>query len=199
MRAVLAAGVIAGLALAACARPTRDDLYVVLPDREGKAGTVAVGHAGQQHVLDRPYASARIKEPGRVETGTSSEQEVKQVFGAALAAQPPRPVSFVLHFLEGRDELTPESQQLMEQVLAELARRPSPEIVVTGHTDSVGTVTFNDALSLRRAERVRAEIVRRGIPADRIAVAGRGEREPLIPTEDEVAEPRNRRVEITVR
>ena len=57
----------------------------------------------------------------------------------------------------------------------------------------------DDGLSLRRAERVRNDLIGRGIPGDKIQVAGRGEREPLVPTEDEVAEPRNRRVEITVR
>jgi outer membrane protein OmpA-like peptidoglycan-associated protein len=81
----------------------------------------------------------------------------------------------------------------------EIARRPAPEIVVIGHTDRVGAVPYNDALSLRRAERVRDELVKVGITADRISVAGRGEREPLVPTPDEVAEPRNRRVEINVR
>jgi OmpA-OmpF porin, OOP family len=70
---------------------------------------------------------------------------------------------------------------------------------VVGHTDRVGTVPYNDALSLRRAERVQAQLVQLGIPAAQIQAAGRGERAPLVPTEDEVAEPRNRRVEITVR
>ncbi len=68
-----------------------------------------------------------------------------------------------------------------------------------GHTDRVGTVPYNDALSLRRADRVRNDLVQLGIPSDRITVAGRGEREPIVATEDEVPEPRNRRVEITVR
>ena len=68
-----------------------------------------------------------------------------------------------------------------------------------GHTDRVGTVPYNDALSLRRAERARDELVKAGVPADRIRVEGRGEREPLVATADEVAEPRNRRVEIDVR
>ena len=134
-----------------------------------------------------------------METGTSTPQEVQQVFGPALAAQPTRPVSFTLYFLEGKDELTPESTQVFGQIGAEIARRPAPEIVVIGHTDRVGTAQANDALSLRRAGRVRDDLVRVGIAADRITVAGRGEREPLIPTEDEVAEPRNRRVEINVR
>ena len=71
--------------------------------------------------------------------------------------------------------------------------------MVIGHTDRVGAVPYHDTLSLRRAERVRDELVKVGIAAERIRVAGRGEREPLVATPDEVAEPRNRRVEITVR
>lgn len=88
---------------------------------------------------------------------------------------------------------------MLTRILDEIARRPAPEIVVIGHTDRVGAVPFNDALSLRRAERVRDELVNVGIAADRVRVAGRGEREPLVPTADEVAEARNRRVEINVR
>ena len=82
---------------------------------------------------------------------------------------------------------------------AEIARRPVPELVVIGHTDRVGRAEANDELSLRRAEAVRAMLVRAGIPAAQIETAGRGEREPLLPTADEVAEPLNRRVEINVR
>jgi outer membrane protein OmpA-like peptidoglycan-associated protein len=196
-RAALAA--LALLLLVGCAKPMRDDLYVLMPDQEGKTGVLAVESGGQQAVLDRPYASARVAEPGRVQPGTVSEQEARQAFGAALGAQPARPASFILYFLEGRDELTPDSRAVLTRILDEIARRPAPEIVVIGHTDRVGAVPFNDALSLRRAERVRDELVNVGIAADRILVAGRGEREPLVPTADEVAEARNRRVEINVR
>jgi outer membrane protein OmpA-like peptidoglycan-associated protein len=196
-RAALAA--LALLLLVGCARPTRDDLYVLLPDEEGKTGALSVESAGRQAVLDRPYASARVAEPGRVEAGAVSPQEARQAFGAALDAQPARPASFTLYFLEGRDELTPGSRALLSRILDEIARRPAPEIVVIGHTDRVGAVPYNDALSLRRAERVSDELARVGIAADRILVAGRGEREPLVPTPDEVAEERNRRVEINVR
>jgi outer membrane protein OmpA-like peptidoglycan-associated protein len=187
------------LLLTGCARPARDDLYVLLPGAEGKTGELSVDSAGRVTVLDQPYAAVRVKEPGRVEPGTMTEQEARQAFGPALAAQPGRPMSFILYFLEGRDELTPESRQIVGTIPAEIARRPAPEIVVIGHTDRVGAVPFNDALSLRRAERVRDELVQAGVPADRVRVEGRGEREPLVPTDDEVAEPRNRRVEINVR
>jgi outer membrane protein OmpA-like peptidoglycan-associated protein len=200
--------VAAVLLAAACAKapvvpevkaPARDDLYVLLPDEAGKTGALSVTHADQAHVLDTPHAATHIKEPGRVEKRTVHPDEVRQAFGAALSAQPPRPVSFTLYFLEGKDEFTPESQLLIQNVLAEIARRPAPEVIVIGHTDRVGNVSYNDTLSLRRAERARGELAKAGIPAERIQIAGRGEREPLIPTEDEVAEPRNRRVEISIR
>jgi len=199
MRGLAAVAALALLAVAGCAKPARDDLYVLMPGQDGKTGVLSVESGGQQAVLDQPYAAARVKEPGRVEAGTVTEQEARQAFSAALAAQPGRPTSFILYFLEGRDELTPESKQVIGSILAEIARRPAPEIIVIGHTDRVGTVPYNDALSLRRAERVRDELIKAGIPAESIRVAGRGEREPLIPTPDEVPEPRNRRVEINVR
>ena len=187
------------LLLVGCAKPMRDDLYVLMPDKDGKTGALSVESGGQRAVLDKPFASARVTEPGRVAAGAVTEQEARQAFGAALDAQPARPLSFILYFLEGRDELTPDSRQLLGRIVDEIARRPAPEIVVIGHTDRVGAVPFNDALSLRRAERVRDELVKVGIVAERIRVEGRGEREPLVPTADEVAEPRNRRVEINVR
>ncbi|HYB71469.1 MAG TPA: OmpA family protein [Candidatus Bathyarchaeia archaeon] len=197
-------GRLAGLAalglllLAGCAKP-RNDLYVLIPAQDGHVGAVSVDSNGKQAVLDQPYATARVPEAGRVESGTTTEQEARKTFGDALAAQPGRPTSYILYFLEARDELTPDSKQIVGRIVDEIARRPAPEIVVIGHTDRVGSVPYNDALSLRRAERVRDELVKAGVPVERIRVEGRGEREPLVPTPDEVAEPRNRRVEINIR
>ena len=199
MRSLAGLAALALLLLAGCAKPVRDDLYVLMPGPDEHTGALSVESGGKQAVLDQPYAAARVKEPGRVEAGAVTEQEARQVFGSALAAQPGRPASFILYFLEGRDELTPESTQIVGQILDEIRKRPAPEIVVIGHTDRVGSVPSNDTLSLRRAERMRDELVKAGIGADRIRVAGRGEREPLVTTADVVAEPRNRRVEITVR
>ena len=83
--------------------------------------------------------------------------------------------------------------------MAELKRRAVPDIVVIGHTDTIGALEWNDKLSLARAERVREALIAQGLPATRITAAGRGEREPLVTTADNVAEPRNRRVEVNVR
>lgn len=120
-------------------------------------------------------------------------------FTKALEAQPLPPKRFVLYFIEGGDTLTAESQAQVNAILEEIKARPAPDLSVIGHTDRVGSVTANDQLALKRAASVREMLVKRGIDAEEIQASGRGEREPLVPTADEVAEPRNRRVEILVR
>ena len=194
-RAALAA--LALLLLVGCAKPMRDDLYVLMPDKDGKTGALSVESGGQQAVLDQPYASARVTEPGRVAAGAITEQEARQAFGAALDAQPARPTSSSsISSRPGRAgpglPAAPRPHLRRDRPAARAGDR------VIGHTDRVGAVPYNDALSLRRAERVRDELMKLGIAAED-PVAGRGEREPLVPTADEVAEPRNRRVEINVR
>jgi outer membrane protein OmpA-like peptidoglycan-associated protein len=106
---------------------------------------------------------------------------------------------FRLYFVSGTDELTDESRAELRKVLDELRQRPIPDIAVIGHTDTVGELEANDVLSAQRAEKVKGFLVETGIAADRIQVSGRGEREPIVPTADNVDEPRNRRVEISVR
>lgn len=182
------------------APPARDETIVLLPGPDGKVGALTVTHEGQQRTLDAPYAAARVQRQGTLEDGGRlTAEQVQQGFAPALGAQPPRPVRFVLYFLDNSDEFTPQSKLEITKIFVEIAGHPSPEIVVVGHTDRVGSLTYNDALSLRRAERVRAGLVQMGIRLEQVSVAGRGEREPLVTTEDEIAEPRNRRVEITVR
>lgn len=200
------AAVVVVAALAACAvpppppaAPQPKTLVVLVPDVDGKVGAVSVKSAQGQTVIDSAYASAVTTGNAAPVTGTSSAAQVQQTFGETAKALPPPPVSYTLNFLEGRDEYTPESRQIVETVLRELAKRPAAEINVIGHTDRVGALEYNDKLSLQRAERVRADFLKRGVAERSISVAGRGEREPLVATADEVAEARNRRVEINIR
>jgi outer membrane protein OmpA-like peptidoglycan-associated protein len=123
----------------------------------------------------------------------------KKEFSATLTALPVRPVTFLLYFLEGKDELTPDSEREVERIIAEIAARTDPEISVIGHTDAVGATQYNHQLSLQRAQRVREELTRRDIPGKYIEVAGRGKREPVMRTTADAPEPMNRRVEIIVR
>ncbi len=190
--------------LAACAQtppkaPVAPELFAVIPGANGHVGAIVVEGPGKRQVLDTAYEAARIRADGTTENTRLSEAEIRAQFAAVLDALPGRPASFVLHFLEGRDELTPASKAELDKVFAEIKRRPLPDIVVIGHTDTVGGLAYNDRLSLARAERLRDMLIELGIAAERVRAAGRGKRELLVPTEDNVPEPRNRRVEINVR
>ncbi len=190
---------IAALVFGGCATPPSQNLVVLLPDKDGKVGTLVVQNQKGSAVLNTAYATARTAPDGSVQRSAASQAEIKEVFGHALAAQPPRPISFTLYFESGSDEFSEQSKQEVKRLLAEMARRQASDITVIGHTDLVGPDPSNDALSLQRAGRVKSILVGMGVPAERILTAGRGRREPLIPTANGVIEPRNRRVEINVR
>jgi outer membrane protein OmpA-like peptidoglycan-associated protein len=179
--------------------PEATELVVVLPQADGRTGTVVVERDGTRVVLDQPYAASRITGAGAPQRERLSEQDVREAFAGALTALPARPMSFQLYFITGTDTLTDESKAELARMLEELRRRQAPDIIVIGHTDRVGEEEANDQLSLQRAERVRIDLASQGIPAERIRAAGRGEREPIVSTEDGIDEPRNRRVEISVR
>ena len=189
--------------LAACAQapkaPLGDELVVVLPGHDGKVGGVVVRREGSEQLLDKPYAAARVVADSKPQAAQLDAAEVKKVFGPALDALPGKPATFLVYFLEGKDELTAASNAELKNVFAEIKRRPEPDLMVIGHTDNVGGDAYNDKLSLARAERMRELLKGLGIPESRIQVAGRGKRESLVPTQDNVPEPRNRRVEISVR
>lgn len=198
MGAVIVA-LIGALMVIASIERVGDELVVVLPSADGHVGMVVVERKGERAVLNQAYAASRIVDGSPPQAQQLSTDEVRAGFASALAALPDRPMSFLVYFQEATDELTPESSVEFEKILAELRERGAPDVVVIGHTDRLAADDYNDRLSLQRAQRVRDELARLGIPPDRIQAAGRGEREPLIPTADGIAEPRNRRVEINVR
>lgn len=207
MRGGLVLGVMGLALLGACAQQPPRNIgpnvtVVVLPKPpDGHVGAVMVRplDGGKPVLLNKPYVEASLRDTKTVRTSPIDPKKVNEVFGKTLAALPAQPTSFLVYFVEGTDELNPDAKRAIDGVVAEIARRPSPEIAVVGHTDFVGTDQYNDTLSLQRALRVRDLLVRRGIPAKIIQAAARGKREPLIPTSEAKAERRNRRVEIIVR
>jgi outer membrane protein OmpA-like peptidoglycan-associated protein len=144
-------------------------------------------------------AAARIARGAAPEPATLDDAEVQRVFGPALASLPPPPKQFVLFFRFDSEELTDESRRLVQDVLRAVKERPEPDVTAIGHTDSTGTPAGNAELGLRRARAVRSILVEAGLAAGSIAVTSYGEAALLVRTADGVFEPRNRRVEITVR
>lgn len=195
---------VSGLLLPACqtapaAVPTLTQV-VLLPGPDGRAGTVVAKSAAGEQVLNTPMASAKLLPDGGMQASQLDNAAVLRQYAALLDTTPPRAVSFVVYFEFGSGvDFMAASRPVLDQLRSYLRGHPAPEIAVIGHTDRVGSDQANDLLSRQRAETVRGFLVEAGIQAASMDVAGRGEREPVIPTADEVAEPRNRRVEINVR
>lgn len=177
------------------------DLIVLLPD----PGTAAVGAAevssgGGSAILDsgREFTLAGGN-GGPTRVRLMSESDVKRLFGDVLAALPPAPENFTLFFRFESDELTEESRAMVPDVLRALKDRPVPEISVVGHTDTTGTPGSNVELGMKRGNMVRTLLVEAGLSPSAIEVTSHGEAVLLVATPDETYEPRNRRVEITIR
>jgi outer membrane protein OmpA-like peptidoglycan-associated protein len=190
-----ALGVASLALLAGCAAPER---FILLPQSDGRPSALIISGPAGKTTLDEPYAEARV---GSRETssGKTDAASVALRYGKLLGALPARPQTITLYFESGSSKLTAESAVRLPAIQASFARLPAAEIVVTGHTDRVGLIEANDALSLKRAQLIADRLIAAGISRQGISTAGRGEREPLVKTADEVAEPANRRVEVRIR
>ncbi|MBC5785949.1 OmpA family protein [Ramlibacter sp. USB13] len=101
-----------------------------------------------------------------------------------------------ISFASGRANLNPRLRPILDQFANGLGNQPNTEVRIIGHTDNTGSDALNDRLSLDRAQSVKNYIVARGVRADTVQVAGRGEREPVADNATEAGRAKNRRVEI---
>jgi OmpA-OmpF porin, OOP family len=121
---------------------------------------------------------------------------------APVAAPAPAPAparTFLVFFDWDRADLTDRARQIIAEAATNARTVRSTRIEVSGHADRTGSAAYNQRLSVRRAEAVAAELVRRGIARNEITVQGFGFDRPLVPTAMGVREPQNRRVEIVLR
>jgi outer membrane protein OmpA-like peptidoglycan-associated protein len=86
----------------------------------------------------------------------------------------------------------------LTNLAASLREYPETEVLIVGHTDNVGSATYNQGLSERRAASARAFLVSQGVPANRIRTQGMGLREPVASNETEAGRAQNRRVEVAI-
>ena len=182
------------------ARPRTPTLIALLPDPEsGTTGRANVFNESGAVDLAAPRAATRVSAGAPGPVSTMSEADVTRLFGVALAALPPAPRLFTLQFRFESDALTEESTALVPEILRTVKGLSVPEVVVIGHTDTMGDARANLALGLKRAISVRDILVDAGLAPSTIEVTSHGEADLLVKTADNTPEPRNRRVEITVR
>lgn len=191
-----AAPLFAALLLGACA--SKPVSYVTLLESpDGTTGKVVVQGSKGEQVIDK--ARYAVPMDGATAAAPVNEEQFKKDFSAAMAARPLLPERFLLYFESGGAKLTPDSEALLPKIVESAAKRPSVDVSIIGHTDTAGKADINEGLALQRAQATADLLKGKGLKADALSVESHGERNLLVKTPDETPEPRNRRVEISIR
>lgn len=179
------------LCLAGCAPRS---YVVLLPSPDGSVGEVVVkGQKGEQVLSRAGQAGALDGSPLQV-----GEQQVQKDFAETVAALPRIPVRYLLYFGNGTT-LTADSETLIPKIISEAQTRPAVDVSVIGHTDTLYTIPYNDQLALRRAAKVAELLKEKGLRTNSLTIESHGKRNLLVQTPDNTLEPRNRRVEVSIR
>lgn len=187
------------LLLSGCCGPR--NLFVLLPDEDGQTGRIAISNQAGSQEIAAPYQMSGVSSAQTPPAAPKpvSQAEVQSLFGPALGAQPQAAVRFLLYFEAGSTNLTAESAGEIEQILRTAVERAPADVSVVGHSDTVGPKEVNAQLALARANEIGNLLVDKGVAREQLEITSHGEVNLLIPTADEVSEPRNRRVEVRVR
>ncbi|CCQ73741.1 OmpA family protein [Magnetospira sp. QH-2] len=178
-----------------------DNMVVLLAEEDGSVGRVVVRTNGGEQVLDQAGSATTFAgtEEAPSAPRTLTAEEINSEFGKVLDAHPPIPLFFKLYFETGGATLTPESKARVSEILQAAKDRKHARVSVIGHTDRQGSAALNAELARKRAVVMKDLLVAAGLPTEALTVRSHGENDPIVPTADEVDEPRNRRVEINIR
>jgi outer membrane protein OmpA-like peptidoglycan-associated protein len=178
-----AIGAVAGAVLgAATGDSTRAGQGAVL----GAAVGAGAGYIWSQRMQEQK----RAMEQATQGTGVG----VTQTADNRLKLDIPSDISFAV----GRSAITPNFTPVLDKFADSLRQHPVTTLTIVGHTDSTGSDAVNNPLSLERAASTRDYLVGRGVAVNRVAIEGRGEREPIADNSTVQGRAANRRVEIYV-
>ena len=188
------------LAISLCLAACTNEPYVVLLDNpDGTTGKISVNTAKGSTVLEKTKQATSMKDSSG-KTFIVSDAQLTTDFGSTLSASPMNPKIFLLYFEKGTSTLTKESQETIPAILAEIKKHPAPDISVIGHSDTKGDDKLNEKISFERADAIGKRIQQESqLPVDKVSIQSHGEKNLLIKTPDDTDEPRNRRVEVSVR
>jgi len=176
-------------------------VVVLLPDPDGKASSISVTNQAGTQTLSQPYQAVRVERSDTAPTPpvAMEQAEVRRVFGATLDALPPAEVLFTLYFGEDSEALLAESRARFPTILDAIRERRSTAISLIGHTDTTADSQYNYQLGLRRAEGVATLLRAQGVAGSDLFIESHGDADLAVKTARNVAERRNRRVEVIVR
>jgi outer membrane protein OmpA-like peptidoglycan-associated protein len=183
--------------LTACSGTT----VVLIPDADGKVGKVSVTTAGGTTLLSKANESSQASKADQPPTQPVrlTDEKIRSMFAETLAKEPAPPERYSLYFLTGTAEISADANAELVKIASAIKARNSCDFSAIGHSDRVGDNESNRALSLQRAETVAKALTNIGVPKQCMDIRYYGENDPAVPTADNVAEARNRRVEVEIR
>jgi outer membrane protein OmpA-like peptidoglycan-associated protein len=201
----LAALVVAALVISGCSRPlTTTEQGAVFGAAAGGAIGAVVG-SRSDHTARGAIIGAAIGGAAGAIIGAQMDRQAAELDQNIPGAKVERvgegiQVTFEsgLLFDYDSDRIRPEAAQNLSNLAASLKNYPNTNILIVGHTDSVGTEAYNQNLSERRARSARNFLIAEGVPANRLQVAGRGELEPVAANASAAGRQLNRRVEVAI-
>jgi outer membrane protein OmpA-like peptidoglycan-associated protein len=187
------------VSLSGCA--SRQSVIILLPEGDEVSGQVTVVNTQGSQLLNRSWQSVEIGGPlERPENPVVlDEAEVQDTFGGVMSAMPLQPAHYRLNFKLGSTELLPASQLLLPAIVKAIKERHPAQLIIVGHTDTVESAAYNYQLGLQRARTVSERLAALGAAPIRVEISSRGKTDLLIKTPDQTLEPRNRRVDVTIR
>ncbi len=160
-------------------------------------------HNAVEYIPSSPYGIDGGFYYGRVNVAFGTPPEPTPASPGVVNAPPPAPAvpvrTYLVFFDWDRADLTDRARQIVSTAAQASSHVQTTRIEVNGYTDLSGTASYNQRLSIRRAQSVESELVRDGVARSEIAIHGYGETNPLVPTAKGVREPQNRRVEIILK
>lgn len=179
--------------------PVLSERIILLPGADGNSsGAVSIKRSGQVVELSRALEQTESYDQGAFTAPTVASSLPVQYRGV-VQNLPVAPSHYVLYYASGNANLSKEAQEILAHVLEDVRTRPFPNVQVVGYTDTVGSEEVNLKVSQQRAESVLDFLVKGGVAKDIMTVIGRGKNLLAVPTPDNTPEPKNRRVEISVR
>jgi len=174
---------------------------IVLGDNAKDHNAIVVSTDAGKVVVDKPgeYVRLTSKDKAPSEIKVMSKKQINKKFKSAIQSTPLKPIKILLYFKSGTSELTELSREKLPQILKDIQDRMPCDVNIIGHTDTQGSLSYNANLSLERANFVKNWIQEKNVKLDNLKVETYGETDLLIPTPDNVSEPRNRRVELLIR
>jgi OmpA-OmpF porin, OOP family len=174
---------------------------LILLDNNSSHNGVVVSTNEGNLTIDKPYTYTTLQSADKAPSPIQEEnrEEIEQKYAQQLSSLPTKSVSMLFYFEQGTADLTESSKNQVEELIQIITSRSPAAVDIIGHTDRSGDADKNYLLALERAKSVESYLVSRQVKLERSTITSYGENDPLIPTEDGVSEPQNRRVEVIVR